>query len=108
MASTTVTQLGTTTQEQLTLLLGVPSDGARIALEMDGGSIGVALRPRAFKSGSDGYGAQLKVDGTDGRRYQVNVTAVRIDSGKEPVTEQRAALVAQLAVEKAADKAASK
>ena len=53
---------------------------ATITLDVDGGSVGATLKPRTFSTGSTGYSGQLKVEGTDGRRYQVSVNVVLIGS----------------------------
>jgi hypothetical protein len=56
---------------------------ARIALDVDGGKQGVELGRRVFSSGSQGFTGAIKVQGADGRRYQVNVNVVLI--GSKPV-----------------------
>ena len=104
MATTT-----TTPAEQLQLLLGVPLEGALFALEVDGAKVGAPLAPRAFSSGSDGYGWTDKLTGAEGRRYQVSVQVTRIDSKSEPTARDRARLVAMIAeAKKAAREAARK
>jgi hypothetical protein len=64
----------------------LPEDAhARLALDVDGGKAGAELSRRVFSSGSQGFTGALKVQGTDGRRYQVNVNVVLI--GSKPAAE---------------------
>lgn len=55
-------------------------DGAQVALKLDGAAATLQLGARAFGTGSIGYHAQGKLDGADGRRYQVGVTVTLIGS----------------------------
>jgi len=60
-------------------------DGASIVLNVDGaqGTISMARRDdgtHRFSTGSAGYFGIAKLEGQDGRRYQVNVTATLIGS----------------------------
>jgi hypothetical protein len=60
-------------------------DGASITLVLDGAQSPMALNRRddstsRFSTGSAGYHGTGKVEGADGRRYQVNVTATLIGS----------------------------
>jgi len=65
-----------------TLLAGFAAaePSARIALDIDGGTLGLTMSPRTFSTGSLGFSAQGKVIGDDGRKYQVNVNAVLVGS----------------------------
>ena len=56
---------------------------ASITMEVDGGVVSQSLGARVFSKGSDGFSGQLKVEGQNGRRFQVSVNVVRIDSGKK-------------------------
>lgn len=67
------------------LLDALQSAGARLALDVDGGSVSAPLRARRFSTGSAGFHWQGKVEGSAGRRYQVNVTVTLI--GSRPGTE---------------------
>lgn len=67
-----------TTKESTTTEAAAPQ--AKIALEVDGGTVGAGLKPRTFSTGSTGFSGQLKVEGQDGRRYQVSVNVVLIGS----------------------------
>lgn len=63
----------------------VLADGAQVALALDGAKLTLNMARRddgtaRFSSGSAGYHAQGKAEGADGRRYQVNITAVLIGS----------------------------
>lgn len=53
---------------------------ARMTLEVDGGGSTVPLKARTFSTGSVGFSGQTKVDGEDGRRYQVSVNVILIGS----------------------------
>lgn len=56
---------------------------AKVALDLDGATLTVTPAAREFSTGSKGYSWQGKVEGQDGRRYQVNITAVVINSKDE-------------------------
>ena len=60
--------------------IAVLPDGARLLMDLDGGKATFNLSRKVFSTGSLGYHSQGKVEGTDGRRYQVNVTATLIGS----------------------------
>lgn len=62
------------------VLAAIAAEAASLALTVDGGSVTVPLTARRFSTGSAGYHWQGKVDGQDGRRYQVNITATLIGS----------------------------
>ena len=54
--------------------------GATVRIMLDGAEVQVPLNAREFSTGSVGYHAQGKVDGADGRRYQLGITATLIGS----------------------------
>jgi len=58
----------------------VADQTATLTIEVDGGAATAPLKAREFSTGSKGFSGQLKVDGTDGRRYQVSVNVVLIGS----------------------------
>jgi len=53
---------------------------AKITIEVAGGTGTLVAEPRTFKTGSRGFYGQAKVQGTDGRRFQVTVNVVEIGS----------------------------
>jgi hypothetical protein len=54
---------------------------ASMTLDVDGGTLTAPLKERTFSTGSTGFsGNGLKLNGTDGRRYQVSVNVVLIGS----------------------------
>lgn len=53
---------------------------ARVTIEVAGGTATLLAEPRTFKTGSRGFYGQGKVQGTDGRRFQVSVNIVEIGS----------------------------
>jgi hypothetical protein len=63
-------------------------DGASLKLTVDGAEVTVGLTPRddreggkgRMSSGSVGYNLTTKLEGADGRRYQVGLNAVLIGS----------------------------
>jgi len=59
---------------------------AKITIEVAGGIGTIVAEPRQFKTGSRGFYGQGKVQGTDGRRYQIAVNVVEI--GSKPTTEK--------------------
>lgn len=65
------------------LLDTLTANAASASLTLDGASITPTLNPRRFSTGSAGYSWQGKVEGADGRRYQVSVQAVLIGSKGE-------------------------
>ena len=52
----------------------------RVVLTIDGAEVPLTMTPKEFASGSYGYFAQGKVDGQDGRRFQVGINATVIGS----------------------------
>lgn len=59
----------------------LPSDvEGTMRLDIDGGSATVPLKARVFSTGSAGFSCQTKVDGADGRRYQVSLNVILIGS----------------------------
>jgi len=56
------------------------ADIAKITVEVAGGIGTVLAEPRKFKTGSRGFYGQGKVQGTDGRRFQISVNVVEIGS----------------------------
>lgn len=76
MAQATSTPTVENAAERATVL----PDGARLALDVDGGKSTLNLTRKAFSTGSIGFHGQGKVDGADGRRYQVNVSVTLIGS----------------------------
>ena len=56
------------------------ADIAKVTVEVAGGSGTIMAEPRQFKTGSRGFYGQGKVQGADGRRYQVSVNVVEIGS----------------------------
>lgn len=69
--------MATTVTREVSLPDGI---AAAVTLDIDGGSLTAPLKAREFSTGSQGFSGQLKVDGADGRRYQVSVNAVLIHS----------------------------
>ena len=57
---------------------------AKITVEVAGGVATLLAEPRTFKTGSRGFYGQGKVQGTDGRRFQVSVNVVEIGSKPQP------------------------
>ena len=55
-------------------------EGASLRIVVDGAEITVPLNRKQFSTGSLGYHAQGKVDGADGRRYQMGVNLTLIGS----------------------------
>jgi hypothetical protein len=53
---------------------------AKVTIEVAGGIAAIVAEPRQFKTGSRGFYGQGKVQGTDGRRFQVSVNIVEIGS----------------------------
>jgi hypothetical protein len=53
---------------------------AKVTVEVAGGTATLLAEPRTFKTGSRGFYGQGKVQGTDGRRFQVSVNIVEIGS----------------------------
>lgn len=53
---------------------------AKVTIEVAGGSGTIVAEPKAFKTGSRGFYGQGKVQGTDGRRFQISVNIVEIGS----------------------------
>lgn len=51
-----------------------------VTITIDGVTTTLTLSARTFSTGSTGYSANGKAQGTDGRRYQVSVNAVLIGS----------------------------
>ena len=49
-------------------------------LAVDGSEVQIPLNPKTFSTGSVGLFWQGKVDGSDGRRYQTQVTLTLIGS----------------------------
>jgi hypothetical protein len=62
---------------------GMP-EVARITIEVAGGTVVLLAEPRTFKTGSRGFYGQGKVQGTDGRRFQISVNVVEIGSKPQP------------------------
>jgi len=56
-----------------------PTQGS-VALKVDGAEMTVPIGAKQFASGSRGYFWQGKVEGSDGRRYQTQVSLVLIGS----------------------------
>lgn len=48
---------------------------AKITVEVAGGTATLLAEPRTFKTSSRGFYGQGKVQGTDGRRFQVSLNA---------------------------------
>jgi len=59
---------------------------AKITVEVAGGATVLFAEPRTFKTGSRGFYGQGKVQGTDGRRFQVSVNIVEIGSKPQPTS----------------------
>jgi len=59
---------------------------AKITLEVAGGTATLVAESRTFKTGSRGFYGQGKIQGTDGRRFQVSVNIVEI--GSKPQAER--------------------
>lgn len=62
---------------------GMP-EVAKITIEVAGGSAVLLAEPRTFKTGSRGFYGQGKVQGTDGRRFQVSINIMEIGSKPQP------------------------
>lgn len=63
------------------VLQGLPA--ATCQLTLDGATVSPTMLAKEFSTGSKGFSWQGKVDGQDGRRYQVNVQAILIGSKAE-------------------------
>jgi len=55
-------------------------DTAKVTVEVAGGSTVLFAEPRVFKTQSRGFYGQGKVQGADGRRFQVSINIVEIGS----------------------------
>ncbi len=53
---------------------------AKITVEVPGGTGTFLAEPRTFKTGSRGFYGQGKIQGADGRRFQVSINIVEIGS----------------------------
>jgi hypothetical protein len=53
---------------------------AKVTIEVAGGNGTIVAEPKAFKTGSRGFYGQGKIQGTDGRRFQISVNIVEIGS----------------------------
>lgn len=62
------------------LLDAIQAEPGTVEIELDGQRVRVALDARRFGTGSAGYFWQGKLQGQDGRRYQVQVQATVIGS----------------------------
>lgn len=59
----------------------LPGDAtAYVTVQVEGHDVLQPLKQREFSTGSAGFSGQLKVDGDDGRRYQVSINVVLINS----------------------------
>jgi len=56
---------------------------AKMTIEVAGSSETIVAEPKEFRTGSRGFYGQGKIQGTDGRRFQVNVSIVEIGSKKK-------------------------
>lgn len=52
----------------------------RVVLTIDGAEVPLVMNPKEFGTGSFGFHAQGKLDGQEGRRYQVSAQAIVIGS----------------------------
>ena len=59
------------------------SEFAKVMVEVVGGSETIVAEPKEFRTGSRGFYGQGKIQGTDGRRFQVNISIVEIGSKKK-------------------------
>lgn len=57
---------------------------SKATLEVDGQQVNVTLQGKRFSTGSAGWHYQGKLEGQDGRRYQVQIQAVVIGSKVAP------------------------
>jgi hypothetical protein len=62
------------------------AETARVTVEVAGGTATIAADPKQFKTGSRGFYGQGKVQGADGRRFQVTVNIVEIGSKGKPAS----------------------
>ena len=53
---------------------------AKVTIEVAGRTATIIADAKQFKTGSRGFSGQGKVEGTDGRRFQVSVNIVEIGS----------------------------
>jgi hypothetical protein len=55
-----------------------------VTIEVAGATATIAADAKQFKTGSRGFYGQGKIQGTDGRRFQVSVNIVEIGSKGKP------------------------
>ena len=60
------------------------AESARVTIEVAGATATIVADAKQFKTGSRGFYGQGKVQGTDGRRFQVSVNIVEIGSKGKP------------------------
>jgi hypothetical protein len=53
---------------------------AKVTIEVAGGTGTIMAEPKDFRTGSRGFYGQGKIQGTDGRRFQVGINIVEIGS----------------------------
>lgn len=53
---------------------------AKVTVEVAGGTGTIIAEPKDFRTGSRGFYGQGKIQGTDGRRFQVSINIVEIGS----------------------------
>lgn len=56
------------------------AEAAKVTIEVAGVTVTIVAAAKQFKTGSRGFYGQGKVEGTDGRRFQVSVNIVEIGS----------------------------
>lgn len=60
--------------------IDVLPEGASLRLVVDGAEVTIPLTRKQFKTGSIGYHAQAKVEGSEARRYQLGLNLTLIGS----------------------------
>jgi len=55
-------------------------ESAKVTIEVAGRSATIVADAKQFRTGSRGFYGQGKVEGTDGRRFQVSINIVEIGS----------------------------
>jgi hypothetical protein len=56
------------------------AESAKVIIEVAGAKATIVADAKQFKTGSRGFYEQGKVEGTDGRRFQISVNIVEIGS----------------------------
>jgi hypothetical protein len=62
------------------------AESAKVIIEVAGATATIMADAKQFKTGSRGFYGQGKVEGTDGRRFQISVNIVEIGSKGKPAS----------------------